>query len=107
MRTILMKKAAGYLVTASLAACPFVVSASAALPSQAALITTSTSRAEPPKLANNLVMARNTTGKTEFAPSTTTAKPQQTQDKKAISRCWQRLMTMVREVHGKTKISKK
>ncbi|MVM35110.1 hypothetical protein GO755_34105 [Spirosoma sp. HMF4905] len=95
MRTLLMKKAAGYLATASLVTCPFVSSITVAMPLQTAFTTTSTSSKESFKPASNPVLVRNTTAKPEN-PATTA--PAKVQDKKTIGRCWKRLMTMVREV---------
>ncbi|QMW01644.1 hypothetical protein [Spirosoma foliorum] len=103
MRTILMKKAAGYVATASLVACPFVASVTVAMPSQAAFTTTSIFSKEPVKTTNDPVLARNTTAKPE-TPATTA--PAKEQDKKTIGRCWKRLMTMVREVSHAHKAKK-
>ncbi|GAB4052047.1 hypothetical protein GCM10028810_52390 [Spirosoma litoris] len=89
-----MKKAAGYVATASLVACSFVTSVTVAMPSQVAFTTPSTTGKESVK--ETPVLARNTTAKPE-TPATTTATVKE-QDKKTIGRCWKRLMTMVREV---------
>ena len=97
MRTLLIKKAAGYLATASLVACPFVSSVTAAMPSQTALTTTVSSLATSDKLMGNPVLVRSATDKPE-APTTSTTSPAKVQDKKAIGRCWKRLMNMAREV---------
>lgn len=95
MRTLLMKKAAGYLATASLVACPFVSSVTTAMPSQTALTTTVSSLLISNKLVGNPVLVRSATEKPE-APTTTS--PAKVQDKKTIGRCWKRLMNMAREV---------
>ncbi|MVM40535.1 hypothetical protein GO730_27505 [Spirosoma sp. HMF3257] len=98
MRTLLMKKVAGYLATASLVACPFVSSVTAAMPSQTTFIAPATSTSptkSEAKLTGDPVLVRNTTAKSE-APATTS--PAKVQDKKTIGRCWKRLMNMAREV---------
>lgn len=48
-------------------------------------------------ITTNPVFVRNTPTKIE--PTTAPVTTQKTQDKKAISRCWQRLMHMIREVN--------
>ncbi|WP_460968578.1 hypothetical protein [Spirosoma migulaei] len=96
MRTLLMKKAAGYVATASLVVCPFVSSITIAMPLQTAFTTTLVSPVKSPtKSAGDPVLARNTTTKPE---ATATTAPTKVDDKKTIGRCWKRLMTMVREV---------
>ena len=93
-----MKKAAGYVATASLIACPFVSSVAAPMPLQSAYPTTSTTNSESVKLAKNHVLVRNTTASTTPAPTAGTVKGPKQQDKKTIGRCWKRLMTMAREM---------
>jgi hypothetical protein len=95
MRTLLMKKAASYLATASLVACPFVSSVTAAMPSQLAFMTTSSSAIRADKPVGNPVLVRSASDKPDAPTTTSSAK---VQDKKAISRCWKRLMNMAREV---------
>ena len=101
MRTLLMKKAAGYVATASLLVCSFVSSVTMAISTQSgthstALTPTPTSASV--HLAKNPVLARNTPAPVDTNPTVATAKVQK-QDKKTMSRCWKRLMNMVREVH--------
>ena len=98
MRTLLMKKAAGYVATVSLVACPFISSVTVAMPTQSGYITTTTTNAESVKVIKTSVLARNTTASSDVTPTTTNGKEHKQQDKKAIGRCWKRLMTMVREV---------
>ncbi|GAB3555489.1 hypothetical protein [Spirosoma fluminis] len=50
------------------------------------------------KLTRNPTLARNST-KVEATAKPEAAKPAVEQDKKAIGRCWKRLMNMVREVN--------
>lgn len=91
-----MKKAAGYVATASLVACPFVSSITIAMPLQTAFTTTLTSPEKSSvKQTNDPVLVRNTTAKSE-APATTS--PAKVQDKQTIGRCWKRLMNMAREI---------
>lgn len=101
MRTRLMKKTVGCVATVSLVVCPFVSSVTVAIPLQSggAYHTTSTANSVSARSAKNPVLARNTTASVEPAPTTATTKGQKQEDKKTISRCWKRLMTMVREVH--------
>ena len=98
MRTLLMKKAAGYVATASLVACPFISSVTVAMPTQSGYTTTATTNVESVKLTKTSVLARNTVANPEVTPTTANGKEPKQQDKKAIGRCWKRLMTMVREV---------
>ncbi len=94
-----MKKVAGYVATASLVVCPFVSSVTVATPMQSGTHLTTLTPASPSvHLAKNPVLARNTTAPADPNPALATAKVQK-QDKKAMSRCWKRLMNMVREVH--------
>jgi hypothetical protein len=98
MRTLLMKKAAGYVATVSLVVCPFVSSITIAMPLQTAFTTTLSSSAKSStKSLGDPVLARNSTPKSD---SPTTAAPAKVEDKKTIGRCWKRLMTMVREVRS-------
>ncbi|MCK8492411.1 hypothetical protein M0L20_11160 [Spirosoma sp. RP8] len=94
MRTNLTRKVTNCVAILSLVACPFVPSVVKAMPAQGGLRTVT----ETEKLAKTPVLARNTTAKTETTPTTTTSKEPQ-HDKKTISRCWKRLMNMVREVN--------
>jgi hypothetical protein len=93
-----MKKATGYVATASLVACPFVSSVTVAMPTLGSYITTATTNIEPVKLTKTPVLARNTTASSDITPATANGKEQKQHDKKAMGRCWKRLMTMVREV---------
>ncbi len=101
MRTLLMKKTAGYVATASLIVCPLLSSITVAMPSQSGGIYNTTSTANPVsvKSAKNPVLARNTTAPANPTPTVATVKVPKKEDKKTISRCWKRLMNMAREVH--------
>ncbi|NEU68959.1 hypothetical protein [Spirosoma agri] len=109
MRTILIRKVTGFVALASLTACPFVVSLASSMPSQGGMSASTKStveadsriKPETERLAKNPVLARNTVAKTETASAASTAAPktQKTHDSKTISRCWQRLMGMVREAN--------
>ena len=50
------------------------------------------------KKNENPTLARNTAKKPEPAATESTTKVQKVQDKKAIGRCWQRLMNVAREI---------
>ena len=97
-----MKKAVACLVvTASLTSCPMLSSIAIQLPTQSVVKTAQS--VEPVKQNENPTLARNTAKKTEPAATESPAKEQKAQDKKAIGRCWKRLMNMVREVrHAQT-----
>lgn len=49
--------------------------------------------------AKPVVLARNTNPKAAPVGTTTATKPLTLEEKKAVSRCWKRLMGMVREVN--------
>ncbi|WP_041952238.1 hypothetical protein [Spirosoma spitsbergense] len=103
MRTLLTKKAAACIVvTASLIAYPILSSVAVKMPTQS--VAKTTQLVEPIKQqSENPTLARNTAKKTESSSTESPAKEQQVQDKKAIGRCWKRLMNMVREVrHAQT-----
>lgn len=57
--------------------------------------TISLTKAEMP--GKNTMLARNSTAKAEAAATTTA--PAKTHDKKAVGRCWSRLMGMFREIN--------
>ncbi|WP_460915625.1 hypothetical protein [Spirosoma areae] len=98
MRTLLMKKAAGYAATVSLIACPFVTTVTVAMPSQRAFTTTPSPGTEAVKRVTNPVLARNTTAKSDRTLAGPLPKEPKQHDKKTIDRCWKRLITMMREV---------
>ncbi|WP_461115601.1 hypothetical protein [Spirosoma jeollabukense] len=106
MRNTPINKAMGFLAPSLLATGLFVSSATTAMPLQNTVPTASKSGQEvsvPSKtaagsLAKNPALARNTTAKPEPVVVATSATPK-TQDKKTISRCWKRLMNMVREIN--------
>ncbi|QIP12136.1 hypothetical protein G8759_05555 [Spirosoma aureum] len=110
MRTNLIRKVTGCVSITLVAASPFVTTFASSAPLQGGLIasaktTTETApsrdKAESEKMAKAPVLIRKAPAKTETTPTTaatTNPKEQKTHDKKTISRCWKRLMTMVREV---------
>jgi hypothetical protein len=102
MRTLLTKKAAACLmVTVSLVSYPILSSVALKMPTQSVVKTTQP--VGPIKQSENPVMARNTAKKTESQATESPAKEQKSQDKKAIGRCWKRLMNTVREIrHAQT-----
>ena len=60
----------------------------------------SVSQSDPVKLNRPVVLARNVNSKNVSAATTATpVKSLTAEDKKAVSRCWKRLMSMVREVN--------
>ncbi|WP_018618034.1 hypothetical protein [Spirosoma luteum] len=95
MRTLLTKKAACLVVTASLVFYPILSSVALKMPTQSVVKTTQP--AGPIKQNENPAMARNTAKKTE-SPVTESPAKEKVQDKKAIGRCWKRLMNTVREI---------
>ncbi|QHV95235.1 hypothetical protein [Spirosoma endbachense] len=110
MRTNLIRKVTGCVAITVLVTSPLVTSFAGSAPSQGGLIasakaTTETApfrdKAESEKMTKAPVLIRKAPTKTETTPTTTATtnpKEQKTHDKKTISRCWKRLMTMVREV---------
>ncbi|WP_461044507.1 hypothetical protein [Spirosoma harenae] len=94
MKIRLLKKAVRCLIATSLLACPCLSSVSIAMTAS----TTSTVRLFDNPGSNNSVAAHNSTAKSDISPSAASTKSSKEQDKKAIGRCWKRLMTMVREV---------
>lgn len=90
------KAAACILVTASLVACPILSSVAVEMPTQSVVKTVQS--VEPVKHSETPTLARNTTKKTESPVTESSAKEPKVQDKKAIGRCWERLMNMAREV---------
>lgn len=93
----------GFLAPSLLATGLFVSSATMAMPLQNTVPTASKSSQEvtvPSKTtsAKNPALARNTTAKPESVVMATSTTPK-TEDKKTISRCWKRLMNMVREIN--------
>lgn len=98
MCTLLMKKAAGYVAIASLVACPFLSSVAVTLQTQPVLAGVSKAGADPVKKGETPALARNTASKPETTSTESSPKEQKVQDKKAIGRCWKRLMNMAREL---------
>ena len=98
MRTLLMKKAAGYIATASLVASPFLSSAATTAPAQTVFTTIHTTSTRPVRQNEDPALARNTSVKTDISAVKSTTKEQKVEDKKAIGRCWKRLMNMAREI---------
>lgn len=103
MRTLLTKKVAACLViTASLVSYPILSSVALKLPPQSVVHTAQSSG--PIKQRENPAVARNAAKKTETSAPESAAKEQKVQDKKAIGRCWKRLMNTVREIrHAQTR----
>ena len=105
MRTNLRKTATGYFTIAFLLTCPLVSSEITAMPAR----NTATMRfsdatapirhaqTRPVSLEKTPVLAKNSS-KAEPAVTTAVVKEQKTDDKKAIGRCWKRLMNMAREI---------
>lgn len=107
MRILRTNKALSYLAPSLITTGLFVSSTTLAMPLQSALLTTSkpanetvlNTKAETGGLRKNTVLVRNTAAKSEPAPTSTSTKTVvKNQDKKAVSRCWKRLMNMVREI---------
>ena len=97
MKIRLMTKVTGCLVAVALVTCLFNVSVTVASPLQTAQSATTSVRTETKLVSNTPTFARHSSYKaieTPVAPSTKDAKKH---DKKAIGRCWNRLMVMVRE----------
>lgn len=99
MKTPLTNKTAAYIVAALLAACPLTFSTASSKTAFSA-----THQQLPAKKSEYPVLVRNTSNKeSETAAKTDApvapANDKKVQDKKTISRCWQRLMNMVREVN--------
>lgn len=98
MRTRLMKQTTGGLVAVALVSCPYIVSVTVAGPLQTTLTTTASTRLETNKSGSNSpAFARHTTSKGTETPVASPPKVAKKEDKKAIGRCWNRLMAMVRE----------
>lgn len=99
-----MKKATACMAITSLAASLFVSSVTLAMPTQGGLTASAKSasetdfraRADSDKLTRSSMSSRPAPEKPETAA---TGKSAKTEDKKTISRCWKRLMNMVREVN--------
>ena len=100
-----MKSASGWLIIGACVVC--WESAMAAQPEQKAqpnppketTEARSAAKPEPAKVAKPVVLAKNTNPKAGSVASTPPAKPLTLEEKKAVSRCWKRLMSMVREVN--------
>ena len=103
MRILSISKTMSYLAP-SLVTTGLFVSSTLAMPLQGTLSTTSKpakatvlqTKTETSGTTKNAVLVRNTTAKTE--PAAKTAPARKSQDKQAVSRCWKRLMNMVREI---------
>ena len=95
-----------YLAPSLLISGLFVSSITLAMPLQSAVLTASkpanetilNTKVETGTLKKNAVLARNTTAKSEPAPTSTKTTATKNQDTKTVSRCWKRLMNMVREI---------
>lgn len=106
MKTLSIHKAIRYVAPPLLSTSLFVSVPVLAMPLQGTVSTTSKpvketalhTKAEAGSLAKNSVLVRNTTAKSAPVSTTTATTVQKNEDKKTISRCWKRLMTMVREV---------
>lgn len=104
MRALLMNKVVNYSAVSLLVTSLFISTTASAMSYQGGLSTTVKSekesvlvaKAEANESKKAPVLARNTAAKP--APATTAATAPKDHDKKTVSRCWQRLMTMVREV---------
>ncbi|MBD2751742.1 hypothetical protein [Spirosoma validum] len=104
MRILSMNKVTSYLAATLIATSLFVSMTASAMPCQGTLSTTAKSEKEPMLAAKTEsseskkapVLVRNAVAKSALAAPTATV--QKNQDKKTVGRCWQRLMTMVREV---------
>jgi hypothetical protein len=105
MRTNLIRNVNGYIAFVALVTCPFLAAPAHAISTQNASPAASKSivlisRPGTDKTAKSTVLARNTPAKEETpAVETTAPKEPKTHDKKTISRCWNRLMNMVREAN--------
>lgn len=103
MRHLPTYKAMQYVAPSLIVSCLFVSPLTMGTPSQvisAASTTPVSANQQYKKTANanvSPVFVRNTPAKSE--PSTAPVTAKKTHDKKAISRCWQRLMHMIREVN--------
>lgn len=105
MRIDLKKTATGYFAIAFLLTCPLFSSETTAMPARnvatipfivgSAPVTTAQTR--PVSLDKTPVLAKNSS-KAEPAVTAAVVKEQKTDDKKAIGRCWKRLMNMAREI---------
>ena len=115
MRTLQTNSVVSYLTSSLLSIGLLVSSTTVAMPLQSTVLITPkpaketvlNTKTETGGLKKSAVMVRNTTTKVEPAPTTTKSTVQKNQDKKAVSRCWKRLMTMVREIrHAQSTKSK-
>lgn len=115
MRINLRKAATGYFAIALLLTYPLVSSETDAMPARNAstmsgiVAPAPVTRAQtrPALLDKSPVLARNSSAKAEPAVTTAAVKEQKTDDKKAIGRCWKRLMNMAREIrHAHTNTTK-
>ena len=103
MRHLPIYKAVNYVAPSLIVSCLLVSSLTMGTPAQTvpASPTRSVSATQPYKqtgnTGNNQVLVRNTTDRTE--PVTAPVAAQKTQDKKAMGRCWKRLMQMIRDVN--------
>lgn len=105
MKIEIIKSASGWLIIGACVVC--WGSAIAAQPEQKVQTNTpkeitesrSVAKIEPAKVAKPVVLARSTNSKVGSVASTPPAKPLTAEEKKAVSRCWKRLMSMVREVN--------
>lgn len=113
MRTNLIRNVNGYIAFVLVVTCPFLAAPAHAISTQNASPAASKpavliSRPGTDKIAKSPVLVRNTPTKEETPPVDATApKETKTHDKKTISRCWKRLMDMVREANHTHKQSKK
>ena len=106
MRILQTNKALSYLAPSLIITGLFVSSTTLAMPLQSAVLTASkpanetvlNTKAETGSLKKSTVLARNTTAKSEPAPTSTKTTVAKNQDTKTVSRCWKRLMNMVREI---------
>lgn len=99
MRTEKRKIAPGWLLAGACVLCTSWGPANAAKPEQSIPRTAPKETVGSRPSTKPVVLARNTNAKTASAGTTTTTKPLTPEEKKAVSRCWKRLMGMVREVN--------
>lgn len=99
MRTEKRKNALGWLLVGACVVCTSWWPANAARPEQSVLRNAPKETVESRPSAKPVVLARNTNSKTASTGTTTATKPLTLEEKKAVSRCWKRLMGMVREVN--------
>ncbi|WP_461053183.1 hypothetical protein [Spirosoma arcticum] len=97
MKIEIMKSASEWLLTGACVVC--WESTIAAQPEQKVQTNTPKETTDSRSATKPVVLAKNTNPKTGSVASTPPAKPLTVEEKRAVSRCWKRLMSMVREVN--------